>query len=155
MHRRWDAIPSVEEEPEENGLGEERETFERKRHANNGTRFFHKAWPQQPEFKRQHGPGNGADCEQDRGAARPAFAQLKIDRLLGLEIKRLRNRHQDRHADPCRGEDNMKCQRQSHLRSRIKKVAHRVTILEPYAPKIKACTDAKGTIDDVKLLTMA
>ena len=54
MHQRRQTLPPHQIQAEENRLGEKRETLERKRHPDDRARFFHEAWPQQTELKREH-----------------------------------------------------------------------------------------------------
>ena len=122
-----EAVPAIEIHANKNGLGEKREPFQGEGHADNRPGFFHKAWPQQAKFKRQHGAGHRAHREENRSAARPAFAEIEINRVAGAEIHAFRKGHQQRHPDAKRREDNVESQRHGHLRTGKEEITHSPT----------------------------
>jgi hypothetical protein len=80
-----------------------------------------------PSVKRQHGAGHRAHREENRGAARPAFAEIEINRVAGAEIHAFRKGHQQRHPDAKRREDNVESERHGHLRTGKEEITHSPT----------------------------
>src|SRR5256886_11139978 len=124
MHQGRSTVPSVEIDPEEDRLGEERESLERKRHADDSACVLHEPRPQEPQLEGEHGAGDGAHGEEDGGAPRPALGEVEVNRLPATEIEALGDGHQERHADPDRREDDVERQRQRHLGAREEEISH-------------------------------
>src|SRR3989454_6005635 len=111
-------------DPEEDRLGEERESLERKRHADDPACVLHEPRPQEPQLEGEHSAGDGAHGKEDGGAPRPALGEVEVNRLPATEIEALGDGHQERHADPDRREDDVERQRQRHLGAREEEVSH-------------------------------
>ena len=62
------AVPAVQVDTEEDGLREERESLQRKRHGDERAGVLHEGGEEQPELERQDRARHGADGEEDRGA---------------------------------------------------------------------------------------
>jgi hypothetical protein len=124
MRAWWNAIPRVEVDAEEDRFGEEREPFERERHADDAARMLHEGGPEQPEFERQYRAGDSAHGKHDRGALGPPLGELLEQRISRAQIAPLGGGHERRHADADHGEDDVKAERHRHLAARGEQVRH-------------------------------
>ena len=115
MHARRYAFPAVEIQAEENRLREEGESLEREWHPDDGTGDLHEARPQQAELEGEHGAGDRADREEDRGALRPALGEIEVRGVTRPLPAPLREHHEDGHRDPDDGKDDVKRERHRHL----------------------------------------
>lgn len=124
MRARRHSLPTVQVDAEEDRLGEKGESLERERHPDDGTRQFHEARPEQAELEGKDRPRDGADGEQNRGAARPPLGELQIDGIAGALPAALREHHEHRHGDPDDGKNDVKRERHRHLGPGGEEVAH-------------------------------
>jgi hypothetical protein len=119
-----DALPPVQVDAEEDGLGEEREALEGERHADDRARVLHERGPEQAQLEGEHGAGDRAHREEDRGALAPAMGQLEIDPVAGPLPSPLGHHHQQGHSDAHHREDDVEAERHGHLRARGEQVGH-------------------------------
>ena len=68
-------VPTIEVDAKKDCLSKEGETFQRKRHSDDGACILHEPRPQETEFKGQGGAGDSADGEEDGCPLRPSFCQ--------------------------------------------------------------------------------
>ena len=114
MRAAADAVPGVEVDPEEDRFGEEREPFERERHADDRAGEAHEAWPEQPELERENGARHGADGEQDGRALGPSLRELEVHGVAGAHPSPLGDHHERGESDADDREDDVEGEGHCH-----------------------------------------
>src|SRR5450432_1913705 len=107
MEERRKPVPAGEENAEKNRFRKKSKTFQGKGHADDGAGFLHEFGPQQSKLERKDCPRDRTDREENGRSACPTFRELEINWSSGTKIQSLGDRHQHRHSDSHRRENNV------------------------------------------------
>ena len=104
------AIPAVEKNPESDSFEKKGRAFPCERQPADRARVFHKLGPEQSKLEREHRARDRTRGEENSHSLGPGFGEVQINQLFGFEPAPMGNRHEERHRDADRREDDVKTQ---------------------------------------------
>ncbi len=119
------AVPAIKKNPQRDRLEEKGGAFPGERQPCNGPRVLHELRPEKAQLKRKDRAGNSSRREENSHALGPCFGETQVNRILGLEPTPMGNRHEKWHGDADGRKNDVKSERNSHLRTRRQEICHK------------------------------